>query len=287
MMPKNTSFSVKRTLNIRGKLLKIDKPLIMAIVNVTPDSFYSGSRYQQGDELKKRFEQAITDGASIIDIGAISTRPGAAQVSESEEQKRLEPALDIAKKYFPEAILSVDTYRSAVATWAVYEYNVGIINDISAGRFDPEMFQTIARLQVPYIIMHMQGTPENMQEKPIYTDVVKEVTGFLSERVHSLRQLGVNDIIVDPGFGFGKTIDHNYQLLHHFDVFSFLGLPVLAGLSRKSMIWKTLQITPESALNGTTALHAIALSKGASILRVHDVKEAKQTVELVSQCMDL
>lgn len=277
---KNTSFSQKRSININGILLTFEKPLIMGILNVTPDSFFDGGKYSNESEIISHVKKMIDDGAAIIDIGAISTRPGAKPVSAEEEELRLISAIELVRKNFNTIIISADTYRAGIAEKAV-KAGADIINDVSGGLFDEKMFSTIAALHVPYILMHMQGNPENMQQNPHYSDVFKEVMYYFSERISKLRDAGVYDIIIDPGFGFGKSIEHNYTLLHHLEKFSFFELPILTGFSRKSMINRVLNTKPENALNGTTILNTIALMKGANILRVHDVKEAVEAVKIV------
>ncbi|SFE76197.1 Dihydropteroate synthase [Thermophagus xiamenensis] len=283
---KNSCLANRFTINCRGKLIDLSKPVVMGILNLTPDSFYSGSRITTLDDSVQRVEEIISEGGVIVDIGAYSSRPGANDVSEQEEGRRLWPILDAIRKRWPDIIISVDTFRSTIAQKAVAEYEVDIINDISAGMMDAAMFETIARLNVPYILMHMKGTPQNMQKHPQYEDVTGEVLLFLSEKVNQLRALGVADIIIDPGFGFGKTLEHNYQLLRDLQQFRMFELPLLVGVSRKSMIYNALNSKPEEALNGTTVLHAWALTKGANILRVHDVKEAVECVKLVSKIME-
>jgi len=283
MAHKNTFFPVKKTCNFRGKLVQIDSPLIMGIINLTPDSFYQGSRVNSHEELILRAETMLKEGAHILDIGACSTRPGAEQPDEDTERRRLFPALQVLRKNFPDAVLSVDTWRASIAKEAVYEYGVDMINDISAGNMDPAMFQTVAECKVPYLLMHMQGTPQTMQKNPVYQDVVQDILSFFALKTEELvRKYHVHDIFVDPGFGFGKTLEHNYILLENLDAFRILGFPVVAGISRKSMIHRILACTPEEALNGTTVLHTIALLRGASVLRVHDVKPASEAIRLVS-----
>ena len=267
------------TLNCKGRLLDISQPIIMGILNTTPDSFYDGGQYAAITPALQQAERMLSEGATIIDIGGMSSRPGAQIISVEEELKRVIPAIDAIHQAFPGAIISIDTVRSQVAKTAV-EHGASIVNDISAGRIDPELYKTVAQLGVPYVLMHMQGKPGNMQDKPDYNDVVQEVLDFLIREIDKLRQLGVNDIIIDPGFGFGKTVAHNYQLLKHFHLFQVIGVPILAGLSRKSMICKVLKVNPPKALNGTTALHMVALQEGAKILRVHDVKEANEVIRL-------
>ena len=270
-------------INVNGKLMDLSEPQVMGILNVTPDSFYAGSRAETERDITQRIHQIVNEGASIIDIGAYSSRPNAQHISAEEEMSRLRTGLELIRKHHPEAIVSVDTFRADIARMCVEEYGVAIINDISAGNMDEQMFPTMARLGVPYIIMHMKGTPQNMQETPHYDHFLKEIFYYFSEKVQKLRDLGAKDIIIDPGFGFGKTIEHNYELMNHLEEFHLFELPILAGISRKSMIYKLLGITPEEALNGTTALNTIALTKGAHILRVHDVKEAVETIRIVEK----
>ena len=270
-------------INVNGRLMDLSEPQVMGILNVTPDSFYTGNRGVTERSIIDRLHQILDEGASIVDIGAYSSRPGADEVSTEEEMKRLRMGLELVRKHHPEAIVSVDTSRADVAKMCVEEYGVAIVNDISAGQMDEQMFATIARLGIPYIIMHMKGTPQDMQNNPQYDHFLKEVFYYFSEKVQRLRDLGVKDIIIDPGFGFGKTLEHNYELMNHLEEFSLFELPLLVGVSRKSMIYKFLDITPEEALNGTTALNTIALLKGANILRVHDVKEAVESVRIVEK----
>ena len=279
---KNTFFSSQKTIKCGGKLLTFEKPLVMGILNITPDSFYDGGKHSDMNKILSHVGKMLSEEADIIDVGAISTKPGASEVSFEDERDRLIPVLENIVKEFPTAIISVDTYRSKIARIAV-DKGAHIINDISAGNFDAEMFNVISDLNVPYMIMHMQGTPSTMQKNPAYTDVFKEVGAYFIEKVTSLRNLGVTDIIIDPGFGFGKSVDHNYELLNNLEYFSIFGLPLMIGVSRKSMINKVLQTCPDQALNGTTVLNTIALMKGANILRVHDVKEAVETVKLVGK----
>lgn len=269
-------------INVNGQLMDLSKPQVMGILNVTPDSFYAGSHGVTERYIVERLHQITDEGASIIDIGAYSSRPEAEDVSMEEEMNRLRTGLELIRKYYPDAIVSVDTFRADVARMCVEEYGVAIVNDISAGQMDKEMYPTIARLGIPYIIMHMKGTPQTMQNNPQYAHLLKEIFYFFSEKVQKLRDLGVKDIIIDPGFGFGKTLEHNYELMNHLEEFSLFELPLLVGISRKSMIYKLLEITPEEALNGTTTLNTIALLKGANILRVHDVKSAMEAVKIVT-----
>lgn len=270
-----------KQINLNGILTDLSVPQVMGILNVTPDSFYAGSRKQTEAEIAARACEILEQGGSIIDVGAYSSRPNATHISEEEEMERLRRGLQIIGKECPGAVVSVDTFRADVARMCVEEYGVAMINDIAAGEMDERMFPMAARLGVPYIIMHMQGTPQNMQQQPHYESVVKEVICYFARKVQQLRELGVKDIIVDPGFGFGKTLEHNYQLLDHLDDFSVLGQPLLVGVSRKSMIYRLLGGGPEDALNGTTAVHTVALMKGADILRVHDVREACQVVAVL------
>lgn len=267
------------TLNCKGRLWVIEKPVVMGILNITPDSFYSGSSVQQPEDILAKAAQMIDEGAAVLDIGGQSTRPGSKRLSASEETQRVLPAIQQIKEKFPSVFISIDTYHASVAKEAVAA-GADIINDISAGGMDDQMISTAAALQVPYIAMHMKGTPETMQQNPAYKNVIKEVTDYFIQKMDECRQAGIADLVIDPGFGFGKTIQHNFQLLKTLEVFQLFQVPVLAGLSRKSTIWKTLNSVPEKALNGTTVLNTIALTKGAAILRVHDVKEAAEAIEL-------
>ena len=261
--------------------MDLSVPKVMGILNVTPDSFFSSSRYMSEEGILQRVEEILDDGADILDVGACSTRPGIELVSEEEELLRLRLSLHLIRKRWPGIAVSVDTFRSNIARVVVSEFGVDIINDVSGGEMDPEMFTTVAELKVPYILMHMKGTPATMQNEPKYDDLFKEICLYFSKKVQKLRSLGINDIILDPGYGFGKTIEHNYELLRRLHDFDFLELPILVGISRKSMIFKLLNVTPERSLNGTTVLNTLALSNGASIIRVHDVKEARECVRLV------
>jgi dihydropteroate synthase len=267
------------TLNCKGRLLVLEKPVVMGIINTTPDSFFEGSRHQAVQQIVDTAGNMLEDGATIIDIGGQSTRPGSLQVSASEELERTAPAVEAIRKHFPATFISVDTYYSTVARETV-SLGADIINDISAGSMDADLVPVVAALQVPYILMHMQGTPATMQAQPQYTDVVQEVLQFLLHKKAALQAAGIRDIIIDPGFGFGKTIEHNLRLLKQFHTFSMLDCALLAGLSRKSTVYKTLGITADKALNGTTVLNTLALHNGAHILRVHDVKEAVEAVTL-------
>ncbi len=275
--------TVHYTLNVRGRLLDLSKPQVMGILNVTPDSFYAGSRMETEEAVRRRVKQIIAEGGSMIDVGAYSSRPGAADVSAEEEMERLRRGMRIVREEAPEIPVSVDTFRADVAKMAVEELGVDIINDISGGELDKEMFKTVAKLGVPYILMHMKGTPQTMQQAPHYEDLMKEVMLYFAEKVQQLRDLGQKDIVLDPGYGFAKTIDHNYELLKHQEMLEVFELPLLVGVSRKSMIYRFLGSSPEEALNGTTVLNTLALQKGANILRVHDVKEAVEVVRLVEK----
>ena len=269
------------TLNCKGRMLVVDKPIVMGIINTTPDSFYKDSRRTTLDEILFQAEKMIKEGAAIIDVGGQSSRPGSGMIGPEEEIKRVIPAIIEISTRFPEIIISVDTFYSSVASKAVAA-GASVVNDISAGAIDAEMIKTVAGLNVPYVLMHMQGTPLIMQQNPSYEDVTKEVLDFFIFKTAELREAGIKDIIIDPGFGFGKTIDHNFELLKKLEVFKILNMPLLLGVSRKSTISKTLGITADEALNGTTVLNTAGLLKGASILRVHDVKEAVESVKLVS-----
>ena len=272
------------TINANGQLIDLGTPQVMGILNVTPDSFYSGSRKQTETEIAERVEQILAEGGQMIDIGAYSSRPNADDVSTKEEMERLRRGLRILREKAPDAIVSVDTFRADVAKMCVEEYGVQIVNDISGGELDKEMFPTVARLGVPYVLMHMKGTPQTMQEAPHYDDLMKEVLLYFAEKVQQLRDLGQKDIILDPGFGFAKTLEHNYELLRHLEALQIFELPILVGVSRKSMIYKLLGTTAQEALNGTTVLNTICLMKGcANILRVHDVKECVEAVKIYQQ----
>lgn len=261
--------------------MDFSEPLVMGILNITPDSFYDGGKYTTEKEWMQKAEEIVSEGGRIIDLGAISTRPGSKEVSEKEEQERLLPALKSIRKKFPDTTISVDTYRSSIAKIAVEE-GADMINDISGGTMDDKMFSTISKLKVPYVLMHIKGTPQDMQQNPDYDDVIEEIATFFRDRILKLNDLGFDDIILDPGFGFGKSISHNYRLLRKLRAFSVMGYPVVAGLSRKSMINRVLNVKPDEALNGTTILNTIALMNGANILRVHDVKEAVEAIALVN-----
>ena len=269
------------TLNCKGRLLTIDEPLVMGILNVTPDSFYSGSRVEQTDDVVQKAAAMIAEGAAILDIGGQSTRPGSTRISAAEESARVIPAIEAVKKEFPSTFISIDTYYASVAKAAVAA-GADMVNDISAGEMDAAMLTTVAGLHVPFIAMHMQGNPDTMQQNPHYENIGKEVVDYFITKTTQCKKAGIVDVILDPGFGFGKTITHNFQLLKQIEALQLFKLPVLAGLSRKSTIWRTLNITADEALNGTTVLNTIALTKGVNILRVHDVKEAVEAVRLYS-----
>ncbi len=270
-------------INIGGKLLDLSVPKVMGIINVTPDSFYKGSRATEEKEIIQAARRMIDEGADILDIGGYSSRPGADEISSGEEKSRVLNAIGIIRKEIPEAVLSIDTFRSEIAYEAVSRLGVLMINDISGGEADGRMFDTISELNVPYVMMHMKGNPADMQDNPVYDDVVADILKWFSHRIVKLQVRGVKDIIIDPGFGFGKTIKHNFELLQRLGDFSITGLPLMVGLSRKSMIWKTLSVTPDEALNGTSVLNAVALMNGADILRVHDIREAVQTARLIAE----
>lgn len=263
--------------------MDLSYPQVMGILNLTPDSFYADSRKQNEAEIVARIYQIYTEGGSIIDVGAYSSRPNASHISAREEMERLRKGLQIILRERPDAVISVDTFRADVARMCVEEYGAALINDISAGEMDADMFTTVARLGVPYILMHMQGTPQNMQQQPRYENLLKDILYYFARKVQQLRDLGAKDLIIDPGFGFGKTLEHNYELLDRLEEFQIFELPLLVGVSRKSMIYKLLGGTPEDALNGTTAVNALALDRGADILRVHDVKAAAEAVQIYAK----
>jgi len=281
-MAKDTFLNAKRTLNVRGRLVDLAVPRVMGILNITPDSFYKDSRISTVDDALRKAEAFMNDGAAFIDLGAYSSRPGAAEVSTDEELKRLIPIVEAITKKLPEALLSIDTFRAKVALESVTA-GAHLVNDISGGGMDNQMFKTIADLQVPYVIMHMKGSPETMQQEASYQNLVLEVIDYFAAKIAALKKLGVHDVIIDPGFGFAKTLDHNYELMSRLQDLQLFGLPFLAGVSRKSMIYKQLGISAGEALNGTTVLNTIALLKGASILRVHDVKAASECIALIEK----
>jgi dihydropteroate synthase len=270
------------TINCKGTLINLSTPKVMGVVNVTPDSFFDGGKLTDADAVVFQVEKMLQEGATFIDLGGYSSKPGAEFVSETEELNRVIPVVKLLVEKFPDILLSIDTFRSEVAKQAI-ENGAALINDISAGLLDEKMLETVAKLQVPYIMMHMKGTPQTMQSLANYDDLLKEMNYYFSERIAKARRFGLNDIIIDPGFGFAKTLEHNYELLQNLELLQFHDLPILAGISRKSMIYKALETSPEEALNGTTFLHAFCLQKGANILRVHDVKEAVECVKLMRQ----
>lgn len=270
-------------LNINGTLHDLTIPMVMGILNVTPDSFFAASRYETEKSIAERTEQILSEGAALVDVGAYSSRPNAEDISPDEEWRRLRLALETIRRVAPEAHISVDTFRATVAEKAVGEFGVSMINDISAGELDAKMFETIGKLRVPYVMMHLKGTPQTMQLKCEYENMIQEMFLYFSAKIERLRKYGVCDIIIDPGFGFSKTVDQNYELLNHLSDFKIFDLPVLIGVSRKSMIYKFLDTTPENSLNGTTVLNTIAVMQGANILRVHDVKEAVEAIKLITK----
>ncbi len=267
------------TLNCKGRLLVVDKPLVMGIINATPDSFYEGSRFTGADAILQQAEQMLQEGADILDIGGQSTRPGSTPVTADEELQRVIPSIESIHRHFPQSFISIDTFYSKVASEAIAA-GASIINDVSAGNIDREMIPRAAALQVPYICMHMKGTPDSMQQHPAYENMIREILDFFIHKIAQCSKAGIVDMVIDPGFGFGKTIRHNFELMNKLSLFSMLERPVMIGVSRKSTIYKTLGVSAEEALNGSTALHTIALMQGANILRVHDVKEAKEAVKL-------
>ena len=268
------------TINCKGKLIDFSSPKVMGVLNITPDSFYDGGYYKNEKELLSQTEKMLLEGATFIDIGAYSSKPGASHISEEEELQRILPAVSAIIKEFPETIISIDTFRSTIAKETV-AIGAALINDISGGTLDEKMFKTVAKLQVPYILMHMKGTPQNMQKNPTYGNITTELISFFAEQIFKLHQLNLKDVVIDVGFGFGKTLEHNYQLLKDLSLFKNLDVPVLAGISRKSMLFKPLHISAKEALNATTSANTIALLNGANILRVHDVKQAIEAVKIV------
>lgn len=275
-----------RFINIGGQLIDLDVPKVMGVINVTPDSFYSGSRYTGEGEILNAAGKMLEDGADFLDVGGYSSRPGAVDIPPEEEKKRVLGAIKLISSEYPEAIISVDTFRADIAKEAILSCGAKIINDISAGEFDGNMFPLIEELRIPYIMMHMKGNPRTMQNNPVYDDVVADILKWFSEKIVRLHSAGVTDLIIDPGFGFGKTVRHNFEILRRLNAFSIAGLPLLVGVSRKSMIWRTLEITPDESLNGTSVLNTVALMNGADILRVHDVREAVETVRLFERIRD-
>ncbi len=272
----------KNTINLNGRLIDLSKPVVMGILNVTPDSFFDGGKYKTVKKVVKRAEEILEQGGTIIDIGAVSTQPGSEGISTKDEIERLLPAVKAVKKEFPQAFVSIDTYRSWVALKVIEECGPCIVNDVSGGNFDANMFDTIGKLGVPYILMHMLGTPIKMQENPVYEDIIRDISLFFTDRVKQLNKAGVKDVIIDPGFGFGKTLAQNYELLNRLDSFKVFQLPVMVGVSRKSMIFKLLGTKPDDALNGTSVVNTLALIGGADLLRVHDVREAVEAVRIMN-----
>lgn len=270
------------TLNCKGKLIDISEPKVMGILNITPNSFYDGGKFNSDLSILKQVEKMLNDGATFIDIGGYSSKPKAEFVSGNVEEERVVPAVDLILKNFPDTILSVDTFRSSIAKKCI-EHGAAIINDISAGNLDENMMKTVGQLQVPYIMMHMRGTPVTMPSMTTYENLIKEILFYFAQKINEARSFGINDLVVDPGFGFAKTLSQNYEILQKLDLFKILELPILAGISRKSMIYKVLNSSAQEALNGTTVLNTVALTKGASILRVHDVKEAVECIKLHTQ----
>ena len=282
----STLFSRNFSLNLGGRLVDLSTPAIMGIINATPDSFYQGSRVLEPAVAAEMAREMNEQGAEILDVGAVSSRPGAEEVTAEEELNRLSPVVEAVRTALPGCAISIDTCRSTVAKAMYQHFRIDMVNDISAGRMDPLMFSTMADLNIPYVMMHMQGTPQDMQKEPVYDNVVDDILQFFGQRLHKLRRLGVNDVVIDPGFGFGKTLEQNYQLLFGLDAFRILELPVMVGISRKSMIYKVLETEPGQALNGTTAAHMAALLGGASILRAHDVREAVETVKIFQRIVN-
>lgn len=272
----------KNSINLNGRLLDLSQPVVMGIINVTPDSFFDGGKYKTEKKVVKRAEEILEQGGAVIDIGAVSTKPGSEGISTKDEIERLLPAVKAVKKEFPNAFISIDTYRSWVALKIIEECGPCMVNDVSGGNFDDHMFDTIGKLGVPYVLMHMQGTPLKMQQNPEYGDIIRDISMFFTEQVKKLTKAGVKDVIIDPGFGFGKNLEHNYELLNRLDSFKVFQLPLMVGVSRKSMICKLLKLNPENALNGTSVVNTLALMGGADILRVHDVSEAVEAVRILN-----
>jgi len=282
MIAKNTFFAPQRTLNCNGKLLSLEKPIVMAILNMTPDSFYDGGRYEASDAFRTQIKKLVDEGAEIIDIGGMSSRPGAEIIPIDQEIERILPALKFIISEYPQVYVSIDTIHAKVAE-AVAAEGAHIINDISGGHYDKDMLETVGRLKMPYVLMHMRGTPETMNTLTEYDDLIKDLITYFTEQIDRCRKAGIIDVIIDPGFGFAKTVDQNFELLNRMSDLRLFNLPILAGISRKSMIWRTLDIKSDDALNGTSVLNTVALQKGANILRVHDVREAKQTIALMEK----
>ncbi|MGB0929295.1 MAG: dihydropteroate synthase [Chitinophagales bacterium] len=286
MNQKNTFFETIHQLNCRGRLLDLSSPKVMGVLNITLDSFYDGGKYTQESLFLKQTEKMLQEGAAIIDVGGMSSRPGADIIEVGEELKRVIPVIEAIVKEFPKTIVSIDTIRTEVAKQAV-EAGASMVNDISAGSLDSDLLATVGKLNVPYVLMHLQGTPKTMQINPVYENTVQDIIDFFINRLQTIKQAGIKDVIIDPGFGFGKTLRQNYQILQQFDAFRLFDLPLLAGMSRKSMLCKLLKVNPSKALNGTTAVNVIALQKGAKILRVHDVKEAMEAIQVVEYIHNL
>lgn len=272
------------TINCKGNLVDLSSPKVMGILNITPDSFFDGGKYKNESDILLQTEKMLSEGATFIDVGAYSSRPGAKHISEDEELRRIVPVINLLIEKFPDIFISIDTFRSKVVKETI-NAGAAIVNDISGGKMDAKMFETVANLQVPYVLMHMLGTPQNMQLNPVYEDVVQEIISFFAEQIYKLHQLKLNDVIIDVGFGFGKTINHNFEILKDLSLFKKLDVPILAGISRKSMLYKTLDISAQDALNATTSANTIALLNGANILRVHDVKEAIEAIKIVEQVL--
>jgi dihydropteroate synthase len=279
-------FSRNFSLNLKGQIVDLSTPIIMGIINATPDSFFNESRLPEPSVAVDVARRMLGEGATILDIGAVSSRPGAEEISAEEEITRLSPVVEAIRTEFPGCAISIDTWRSGVVKEMRHRYGIDMVNDISAGQFDSQMFSTMAGLGIPYVMMHIQGKPEDMQKSPEYSNVTDDILQFFGERVYNLKKLGINDMIIDPGFGFGKSLEQNYQLLRELSSFAMLELPIMVGISRKSMIYNVLETDPSNALNGTTSAHMAALLSGASILRVHDVKEAMETVKIFRQIVD-
>ena len=289
LITSNTSkfFKRKHTIQLNGEIIDLKDPIVMGILNLSPDSFFDGGRYKSEKKILARAEEIIKQGATFIDIGSVSTRPGAAEVSTKTELDRLLPAVCAIRKHFPDVRMSIDTYRSWVAVRVIEECGPCMVNDISGGNFDINMFETIGKLGVPYVLMHIQGVPSTMQDEPEYEDIIKDISNFFTEKVKRLTKCGVKDVIIDPGFGFGKTLDDNYELLNRLDSFKVFQLPLLTGVSRKSMIYNLLGKTPEESLNGTSVINTLSLIAGADILRVHDVQEAVEAVNIYKKLKEI
>lgn len=282
MSSKNTFFAPQRTLNCNGKLLSLDKPIVMAILNITPDSFFDGGRYEESDAFRGQVKKLIDEGASLIDIGGMSSRPGAEIIPVKDELARILPVIQYIRKTYPEIVLSIDTIHSEVAEVVAGE-GAHIINDITGGHYDNNMLSTVARLKMPYVLMHMRGIPKTMNSLTEYDNLMLDMINYFRDQLRACREVGITDVILDPGFGFAKTVDQNFEMLNRLEELFFFELPILVGISRKSMIWRTLSVNADDALNGTSVLNTVALQKGANILRVHDVKEARETIDLMEK----